>query len=304
MIEEAEYIIPIYIDTNALLDLLASIEGGFNLVEKVSSRTSESASFERQGSAEIGTEFGIPNILSLLKLSLKGTITSTKGEDVDERRETEKYYTYGSLFHRLRIFLEEENLLKSLSNEAAWENIRPSDFIEIHGLIRPNPLTDSLQRLDKLLSIIQLLGPSVFNSSTSKGKAQSEVKQMRQIRDFFAGVLKDIEAENVRKFVVDAKGIQGLRLVILLFLDYLRDKSMSEISFKEFRLIGKVVRKVEPNSNDSIDLLSGTGLGGIGKDTLANLFLVFSQIEGMSLPEIETDISGPALEIVPIAIYV
>ena len=63
-------IVPVYIDTNALLDVLASIEGGFSFVEKVTSHTSSSSEKDKSASAETGTEFGIPNVLSPLKIKL------------------------------------------------------------------------------------------------------------------------------------------------------------------------------------------------------------------------------------------
>jgi hypothetical protein len=79
---------------------------------------------------------------------------------------------------------------------------------------------------------------------------------------------------------------------------------MTEISHKEFRILGKVVRIIAEDSEESIDLLRGTGLGGIGKNTLDTLMVSINQLEGMNLPEVKTEIRGPALEIVPIAIYV
>jgi hypothetical protein len=45
-------------------------------------------------------------------------------------------------------------------------------------------------------------------------------------------------------------------------------------------------------------------LGGIGKETPDELWRVFNQIEEMNLPEIKSEINGPALEVVPIAIFV
>lgn len=77
-----DLILPVYIDTNALLDLLASIEGGFSLVEKVTSRSSVSTQGERTVAAGAGTEFGIPNVLSLLKIKLGGSFSSKKDDTV------------------------------------------------------------------------------------------------------------------------------------------------------------------------------------------------------------------------------
>jgi hypothetical protein len=297
-------LVPVYIDTNALLDLLASIESGFTLVEKITTMRSEEKSVAKGISADVGTEFGIPNVLSILKLGLRGSADVTKGEGSDERVEAQRYHTYGSLLHRLRLFLSREGLLKPFSTDQDWQSISPSDFVEFHGLIRPNPLTDSLQRLDRLLGIIQILGPDAFTGSTTQSKPKSAAKQMKQIRDFFAGVLNDIEGENVRKFVVEVSTFKECKAVALLFLDYLRDKTMAEIAFKEYKILGKIVRKIEPSSEESIDLLSGTGLGGIGRDSLSKLLGGLGDLEGMDLPPVVTEIAGPSLEVVPIAVFI
>ena len=64
------------------------------------------------------------------------------------------------------------------------------------------------------------------------------------------------------------------------------------------------MRKVEKESGEYIDLLTGTGLGGISKDTIGQFVDAFAQMPGTNMPEIETEINGPALEIVPIAVFV
>lgn len=303
-------IIPIYVDTNALLDLLASIEGGFSLVEKITSRSSTTSEKNRSATVEAGTEFGVPNVLSLLKVKLGGSLSSKKGKESGEEIETERYHTYGSLLHRLREYLHAEKLVKFLGDEEqVWETIEPSNFIEIRGIVRPNPLVDSFSRIDRLIGIIQLvtglnIGSSNQQTGSKKGKAQSDKKQMNQMRQFMQGIISDIEKENIRTFIIDIQSPENYSAVALLYTDYLRDQTMTEIEHKEYRLLGKVVRKIEEDSDESIDLLRGTGLGGIGREMLDSLFLAFNQIEDMNLPEVKPDVFGPALEIVPIAVFV
>ena len=79
---------------------------------------------------------------------------------------------------------------------------------------------------------------------------------------------------------------------------------MAEIGYKEYRLLGKVVRKIEENSEETIDLLRGTGLGGVGRETLEQLWNAFNQMEQMNLPQVKSEVGGPALEVVPIAIFI
>ncbi|ABU59736.1 hypothetical protein Rcas_3691 [Roseiflexus castenholzii DSM 13941] len=150
----------------------------------------------------------------------------------------------------------------------------PSDFVEIHGLFRPNPIVDSLQRIDRLLGIFEVLSgfiPQVSSQSSGKKGPQDEKKQMKLFRQFLQGILADIEAKNTRVFVIDTAEPNQFQVVVLLFADYLRDRTMAEIAYKEYRLLGKVVRKIEQGSDETVDLLRGTALGGVGRETLEQL---------------------------------
>ena len=83
---------------------------------------------------------------------------------------------------------------------------------------------------------------------------------------------------------------------------------MAELSDREFRLLGKVVRSM-PKSDESVDLLRGTTLSVFG-NILEQLISGFqtgmksqNKLFDSNLIE-ETTIKAPVLEIVPIAIYV
>jgi hypothetical protein len=304
-----DLIVPVYIDTNSLLDLLAWIEGGFSVVEKVTSRSATTAGSERTVSAEGATEFGIPNVLSLLKINLGGALASKKGEETGKQTESERYHTYGSLLFRLRAHLDDENAIKRLSDDRSWEAILPSDFVEVRGMFRPNPLADALRIINRLIGIMQVFAgtqgsPQGHGKKGQVGETKFDQKQMGQISKFFDGILSDIEKGSIRTFVVDLGQPRECRAVFSLFTEYLRDPTMTEVSYKEFRLFGVVVRKVLAGEKNAIDLLRGTGMGGMGKQVLDPIVTSLSQMEGMNLPSVETAIDGPALEIVPIAIFV
>lgn len=310
-------VVPVYIDTNALLDLLASIEGGFSVVEKVTTQSSSATGSQKSISGEGGTEFGIPNVLSLLKIRLGGALSASKKQESTEQTESERYHTYGSLLYKLNSYLEGESLVRRPYKDVdVWAQIEPSDFVEIRGVFRPNPLADSLGVLDRVMGLVELasgLDTSPVDATTTAEKkaaqerkkaAQDEKKQMQQIRQFVQGLLDDIQKSNTRVFVVGGSVPEDPSTVILLFTDYLRDPTMAEVAHKEYRLLGKVVRKIESSSDEGIDLLRGTGLGGVGEEMLDRILGGFNQMEGMNLPEVSSNVPGPALEVVPIAIYV
>ena len=124
------------------------------------------------------------------------------------------------------------------------------------------------------------------------------------MRQFIKGILTDIEREKIRTFVIEMPSPEGATAVTLLYTNYLRDQTMTEIAHKELRVLGKVVRKIENDSEETIDLLRGTGLGGIGKSALDNLLTSFNQMEDMNLPLVKVDVQGPALDVIPIAVFV
>lgn len=176
-------------------------------------------------------------------------------------------------------------------------------------MFQPNPLVDSLERIDRLIGLFEIIssfGPllSRQSSGSHKKSSQNDKKQIKQFRQFLQGILADIERKNTRTFVVNATGSSQGSTVVLLFTDYLRDQTMAEISYKEYSLLGKVVRNIGQDPGETIDLLRGTGLGGVGKETLEQLWKALNQMEQMNLPEIKSEVSGPALEVVPIAIFI
>ena len=126
---------------------------------------------------------------------------------------------------------------------------------------------------------------------------------MGHVGKFIKGIIADLEKENIRTFVVDLIDPPMHKAVLSLFIEYLRDPTMTEIAHKEYRVLGKVVRKIAESEENAIDLLRGTSLGGIGKQALEQMAAMM-QIQGMNLPKIETEIKGPALEVVPMAIFV
>lgn len=299
-----DLIIPIYLDTNALLDLLATIEGGFSVVERISSQTAHTREAGLETDVDGGTEFGIPNVLNLLKLNVRfGANVKRSGEETLSK-ESERYHTYGSLFHRLRDYLVEQKLIKRIDGDQdRWDEIHSSDFVEIHGIFEPNPLMHSLSTIDGLIEIMQLLNPSP-RKGQSKKVGKDQFQELQQIRKFIRGLLADVESENIRSFVINSVGKLSYQAVVLLYLDYLRDKTMTEVSYREYSLLGKVVRKVNDESEPPIDLLMGRSLRGLGDEVLEQLISALKGTPQMNLPEIRTKIPAPALEIVPIAVYV
>jgi hypothetical protein len=85
----------------------------------------------------------------------------------------------------------------------------------------------------------------------------------------------------------------------------LSDPTMSDLVDGEFRVAGKVIRSIR-NSDESINLLRKTAIGRVPGAVLEQFMGAMSGLgveSGFKLPELVVDIQGPAVQILPIAIY-
>jgi hypothetical protein len=91
-------------------------------------------------------------------------------DESHREREAEGYHTYGSLFHRLREFLIESELLKQIGGSPeSWESIRPSDFVEVRGIFHRNPLMAWIETVDRMM---RLARPVYSGQATNKQGVQ------------------------------------------------------------------------------------------------------------------------------------
>ncbi len=291
----ADLVLPVYLDTNLLLDLLASVEGGFSTVERVTTRLSEARKSETSGEVSGRTGFGIPQVAELLRVDLKG-IASATGEHLSgEERSADRYHTAGSLFNRLRETLSHASLL-ALETPEAWQRATPSAFVEARGRFVPNPLLAGLQTMDRLLEMLSELGSTATNVK--------QTKDVQRYRKMLEGMIKDFRPERSQTFEVHLTSLPGYKVVVYLVTDFMRDQSGAELADGEFRVLGKVVTKLE--ADESIDLLHGSGLGALGDELLAPMVSAFQQIDQakVKIPHVVTKVAPPAMRIIPVAVYV
>lgn len=312
--EEAdELVVAVYLDTNVLLDLLATVEDGFSLVERVTSGQTSGEASERSGSAE----FGAPSILNLFKLGFTGKLGKTRNRGNSESTEVERTHTYGSLLHRLRRYLVEEGLIATLDGGDASQ-LRVGGFIEFSGVVRPNPFTASFDRMLRMLSFVDVAmamesPPQPAQQAGKGGRSQNQPKrpqpnsqtaQLNAIRDFFQQLTTDVEREGTSTIVFESPSTD-YTAVATIFEDFLRDRSMAELLNREFRVLGKIARHLPRDSAEGVDLLASSGIAGFPPEMLTAMTGAIGQMSGSGaqVDSPSTTIDPPVIEIIPVAIY-
>jgi hypothetical protein len=140
-------------------------------------------------------------------------------------------------------------------------------------------------------------GKSTVPAANSKSETQTLINQMRSLTHA-------ITQSNTVDLVADL-GDGPLRAVVPVEIEYFSDKTPAAIIDGQFVVLGKVVRTIPSDGEGAIDLLRGTSLGLLHTEIIEKLQESFTTLQssGFKSPELVTRIDGPAVQVIPIAIF-
>lgn len=293
-IKSDRLIIPVYINEKIVLDMLAILEDGFSMVSQVNyTEHRESSSTQK---AEAGVSSSATILSKLLKIDISGEFdhSGSKGENKSVAKE--KVHTNVSLLSKFRSFLIEQKMLKS---EFAVSNMQIGDFIEVEGELQKNPLIKYMELFLDLFRMVDIFSekPELGKKTQVNSQKQKNLDTVKQIKAF-AEELK--QSGTVDFILADKKGT----VVLSAQEQYLSNDNISEILGGRFKILGKVIAICKDESEE-IDLLRKTSLSIISESLLEDMFLAFKNedMKQFNLPELRTKITGPAVIVIPIAIY-
>jgi hypothetical protein len=118
------------------------------------------------------------------------------------------------------------------------------------------------------------------------------------------GLVKQMKEEGSLDIISDSVGSENIKAVLTIDRDYLNDPSLSDIADGEFYVFGKLIRSIKDES-DSINLLRKTSLSKINDDMLTLMFSGFENLSqhGIKNASFVKEIKGPAIQVLPIAIF-
>ena len=289
-----QWMIPVYINEKIVLDMLAIIEDGFSTVSQVSYSDHKENSNAQKIEAEVSTSASI--LSKLLKIDLKGELSHSGNCGETENTTKEKVHTNVSLLSKFRAFLTDANILKSGFDIS---NMKIGDFIEVEGELQKNPLINCMDIFVDVLRMADIFAekPQLNAKTQAKAQKQQQDETMKKIKSF-ASELK--HSGTVDFILSDSAGT----VVLSAQEQYLSNDNISEILGGHFKVLGKVIA-ICADKTESIDLLRKTTLSILPHDLLADMFLCLQNedMKQYNFPELKTEISGPAVIVIPVAIY-
>ncbi len=285
-------IIPVYINEKIVLDMLAIIEDGFSMVSQINYTEHK----ENNLTQKVDAGFSTSLLNKLLKIDVSGKINHTGNKDENENIVKEKVHTNVSLLSKFRSFLLEQKILKL---DLDFSKMQVGDFIEVQGELQKNPIINYMDSFIDLFHMANIFDekPQLGNRTQAKNRKQKEDETENQIKSF-VGELK--HSGTIDFILSDDKGIT----VLSVQEQYLTNENISEIIGGHFKVLGKVISVCRENTK-SIDLLRKTTLSIFKEDSIDEMLLGFKtkDMEQFNLPELKTKIEGPAIIVIPIAIY-
>lgn len=294
--------IPIYLNQQVVFDLLAVLDDGFSRLSIIKTSASESET-NKYG---MGASIGVSNVFALLGVSFSGERGKEKDSQDQIEISQEKVHTPTSLFAKLRLKLQELKLLRSIDSSESLGELASGEFVEFRALLRKNPLVETIESFKQLMEMAILFQGE--NASAQKG-GQPKGKQPQNPNTAYMkqmdGMLAALNQSNSIELIGELLDAPEVRAVLTARPDFFSQGSTAEIIDGEFRILGKVTRVVASDSGETINLLRKTAFGRFDRRLFDQLSqaLVGMETVGLRSAKLVTEIQGPALLVIPIAIF-
>ena len=295
---KSELIIPVYLNQRAVFDLIAMLQGGISTVTRISASESQSDTAQQQ----YGATFGLNKAFStLLKIDLSGSRKKTTEASSGIQKTEERVHTPASMFQSLR-----ENLIDNGDLEIVDSEYQPEvrDFIEFSAQLRKNPIIQTMDTFVGLMEMAILFSDEPAQKP-KKGKGKfPKIDENKIIKKQMEQFLESLKTGDTVDIVSDEL-VCGFKTVITLEREFLNDPTMSDLVDGQFNVLGKVIRVID-SEDDAISLIRKTAMSAMPKKIMKEAFSGFSALstdQGFNIPDLELEIRGPVIQVLPIAIF-
>lgn len=309
---------PVYLDVPMMLSFLAHIEGGVAVSEKET--TTASGARERFLKARGGIR---AKLWALGDANLESEGGSQSRDETQRESQTERHHTEASLFNLLYDYLSEDGQLVRLAEAEQLASLYSGQLVELSGEYLGNPIEDVLAFFSSMMPYLEeneggkkpdqgdakstgaqkrrsgnpaVRAAAELPSATATSQVQDNSGAMRMLQR----MSQDIESAPVHDLLFRTE--HDLEAVITVASLFYSSTTTEYLRAGEFRVIGKITRVVR--DGDAINLTRRTVLGAAGPDLAQTMMAGITNSEGFDLGVANPIVTGPAVQILPMAIFI
>lgn len=289
--------------------------------------------------SKVGASFG-KSALSLFNISIGGDKSKTTTKTDNQQHAMEKIHSPSSMFSILRCTLYERNFVSPMNTVDEIYNLKCGDFVEFRAKLRTNPLMDSFNRMKEISKYLIKYSAEVNKKENSENETES-VQQRDQNRQKSKNPVQNNKASAITQDNQANSTTQDNQNNVALFewifelsddllnsnsteiigniceetqinvdlsakVNCFVDNDISLVMNGEFSVFGKVTQVIPCDSEDKINLLEKTNLRSFGEDVINTFTGAFDEVPNNAIvfPKVITEIEGPAIQVLPIAIFI
>ncbi|MCA9101195.1 MAG: hypothetical protein KDA63_08600 [Planctomycetales bacterium] len=297
---------PIYLDVPMLVSFAAATQGGLSLGSEITEEKIETKATD----ARIDGKLGVSNLFSkLFEASVAAEAGSSTSDEGKQLRRESKSHTEASIAILLYDHLKRnEGFIIAPSSVDDCRRIEAGALVEVTGTLAKNAIDwvidfiDAVSILGGLDSSQQQPEPQgqrhqrKQRRNTPSPTPDSQLRRMRELMD------QDRQRTPISNAVLRCSQPDGLNAVVTLRTANLRDLTLSELNKNTVRVIGKVTRTI--GDGESMSAFENYGFALLKPDVLRDMFTQLSNIEEMVADFTDVEVTGPAIQLLPLMVFV
>jgi hypothetical protein len=310
---------PLYLDVQMMVSFLAFLEGGVTFEEDQTLRSTETGN--RSGKAS--GKFKFPTIASWLGAEVSGEAAIDKKLDESSEYKSAKHHTAASLFNYLYAYLSEDNSITVVDTPQEASALKSGQLVQISGRYLGNTLADVLQYFNHLLPYLEQeaaeqeetrraqersrrrSGNPAVRATTGTAAEEEDPTpdndtSLTDILRVAKMMQEDIASVPVRDLLLSTSG--GLNAVLTVSSEYYSTETSEHLRAGEFVVLGKVTRILR--EHDSINLARRTAIGVMDQEAVRDIVVELAGAFSISAESANPIVSAPAVQVLPMAIFI
>ena len=206
-----------------------------------------------------------------------------------------------TILSRLKNMLNEQSMLKIITNQSDVASIKEFDFVQFTGELHKNPVLEYIEDIIRVMEMQLAFSPEPLEN----GDETQEHKVKRQVLKVLKDDMQCCKAEKCIKYITSNIGNSKTKFIVPIEIKHMAD-NLDYIEGARITILGKVVRIPKENEIINNTFLSGTYFDYLNEEyfkEFKNRFLKDTTLIRDYDPK-NLEINAPIIEIIPIAMYI